>query len=98
MEKEEEILELCRENNKILRGMRRSQRLSSIFSLFYWLFIVGSMIAGYYFIQPLIEPLMNTYQQAMSGISDLGTNLNDLKNSIPSADSLNIPSGTIKTD
>lgn len=49
-----ELLELTRENNDILRSMRRTQRWSSFFSFMYWVLILGSIFGTYYYFQPTI--------------------------------------------
>lgn len=83
MDKLEEILSLTRENNKILRGMRRSQRVSSFFQFIYWLVIIGSVFGAYYYIQPMIEPFMQIIDKTMSdiqgvkdGFEGIGNNIN----------------------
>lgn len=54
-------VELAEENNRMLHAMRRSQRIAGIFRLVYWLFIIGSAVGAYYFIQPYLGSLMNLY-------------------------------------
>lgn len=83
MEKIDEVLNLTRENNKILRGMRRSQRLSSLFQMVYWLIILGIAFGAYYYIQPMIEPFLQIIDKTMSdlqGVKDslggMGDNIN----------------------
>ena len=71
-EKINKILEIVEDNNKILRGMRRSNRLSNIFRAFYWFLIIGVSIGAFYFIQPYIDAITGTY-------SDLQSNLNNVK-------------------
>ena len=65
----EETLALSKENNDILRSMRRSQRVSRILSFLYWAFIIGSAVGAYYFIQPYIDQLMGAYGGAKSNLS-----------------------------
>jgi len=69
----DKTLELAEENNKILRSMRRSQRVSSIIRFIYWVFIIGSAVGAYYFIQPYLEQIMSIY----GGASDV---INSFKN------------------
>jgi len=61
------------ENNKILRGIRRSSRFSFFFRVFYWIIILGSLLASYYAIQPYINPVKKA-------VSDLQNNLDTVKN------------------
>ena len=57
----ERTSELAEENNKILRSMRRSQRISSIIRFIYWAFIIGSAVGIYYLIQPYFTEVMEMY-------------------------------------
>lgn len=85
----DELLKLTRENNKILRGMRASQRWSSVLSTFYYILIIGSFVGAYYYLQPVIDSLMGSYQNIISAILDT-------KNSLPNTGSLNIPPETLE--
>jgi len=83
MEKLDEILNLTRENNKILRGMRRTQRWSSFLQIVYWFVILGIVFGSYYYIQPMIEPFLQIIDKTMSdfqGVKDslggIGENIN----------------------
>ena len=53
---ERELLEksvaLAEENNGMLRAMRRSQRMATIFRVIYWALIIASAIGALYFLQP----------------------------------------------
>ena len=61
----DELLELTKENNKILHGMRRTQRFSSFFTLVYWAVILGSIFGTYYYFQPTIQKYVKTIQTSM---------------------------------
>ena len=61
-DKIDELLELTRENNKILRSMHRRMLWSQVFTYFYWLVILGVAGSAYYFLQPYAEKYMHTYQ------------------------------------
>ncbi|MDO8572937.1 MAG: hypothetical protein Q7S11_04205 [bacterium] len=80
----EENLEISRENNKILRSMRSASRWGSVFRIFYWVIIVGSMLGAYYYFQPFIQVLEKQYQMGASFFSQLqkeGTSINQYFNS-----------------
>ena len=72
---EKELLErtyrLAEENNQILKGMRRSQRIGSAIRFLYWLLIIGLTIAGFYFAQTYVQNLTST----LFGDEKSGTNL-----------------------
>ena len=57
----EETLRLGQENNQMLRSIRRSLRISRIVRLVYWVFIIGSAIGAYYFVQPHLDQVMEIY-------------------------------------
>ncbi len=47
-----ELLELTKENNMMLRSMRRLQRWTSAFKVVYWLVLIGVAAGAFYFLQP----------------------------------------------
>ena len=61
---------LAEENNDILRKLQRSMRFQRIASIVYWLFILGSLAGVYYFIQPYIQSITDTYGGAKSSFSN----------------------------
>ena len=66
----EKSLELEKENNALLRSIKRSMRISSVMSALYWVFIVGSAVGAYYLIQPYIEGITGAYGGANTSFSD----------------------------
>jgi hypothetical protein len=67
-EKLDELLDLTRENNKILRKMHRAQLWSGIFRFIYWAAIIGTSIGLWYYFQPTIDEYMSTYQKLMGRV------------------------------
>jgi len=67
----QELLELTRENNKILKSMRRHQRWASVIHALYWLAIIGLSFGSYYLIQPYLESILQTYTTIQDGISNI---------------------------
>lgn len=85
--KVDELLELTRENNKILRSMRRTQRWSSLFTVVYWMIILGSIFGVYYYFQPTIQKYLKTFQTSIgiiqkfeSAAGSIPTDLQTAKN------------------
>ena len=72
----EETLELARENNKILRGIRRSQRIASFMSLLYWVVVIGVAIGAFYYLQPYVD-------QAQKFWHDTGMTIDKFKGMMP---------------
>jgi len=64
-------LEISKENNKILKDMRSSARWGSFFRFIYWILILTIMFGTYYFIQPVLEGLISSYQGLVSGMDNL---------------------------
>ncbi len=61
----EKTLEYTRENNKMLRAMRRSIRFSSFLRVAYWLIIIGLGIGLYQYLQPFLEEFKDIFNQAV---------------------------------
>jgi len=51
----EETHSLAQENNRMLHSLRRSMIFSRVLSFVYWIFIIGSLIGVFYFIQPYVD-------------------------------------------
>ena len=67
----EKILELTEENNKILRKMRRGIFWGRVFHVIYWVIIIGISIGAYYYIQPLIENMLQLFGTTKDGLQNL---------------------------
>lgn len=63
--------ELSEENNKILRSIRRSNRLSSFFRIIYWVLIIGISIGAYYYIQPYVDAMIKSYRSVQDDINSV---------------------------
>ncbi len=70
---------LAEDNNKILHAMRRSMRVSRIFNIIYWIFIIGSAIGAYYFIQPYLEKLYSIYDGAQNSLDSFNQTIDNFK-------------------
>ncbi len=67
----DENLAISKESLKILKGIRRGNRLAIAFKIFYWLIIIGALAGSYYFLEPYIKQglgIINQAQQAISGV------------------------------
>ena len=57
-----ELLELTRDNNKLLRKMRRHAIFGNVTRMIYWAIILGVPVAlYYYYIQPHTGQIVDTY-------------------------------------
>lgn len=55
----EKLIKIAEENNEILKGIRRSNRISLLVKSVYWFVIIGLSIGALYFIQPYIDFMGN---------------------------------------
>ncbi|TAL49539.1 hypothetical protein EPN83_00110 [Patescibacteria group bacterium] len=65
-------LELAEENNKMLKKLIRGARWARIVRFIYILIIVGSAVGIFYYIQPYLNQLVETYGSFKEGINSLG--------------------------
>ena len=56
-EKLDELLVLTKENNQMLHKMRRIQRWSTAFKVFYWIIIIGVTAGAFIFLQPYVDQI-----------------------------------------
>ncbi len=56
-------LELAEENNKILSKLYRGMQLRRIFTVLYWIVIIGVAVGAFYFIQPYFEQFSSIFQR-----------------------------------
>jgi len=77
---EKELLEetagLARENNKILRSLRRSARVGQIIRVAYWVILIGASVGAYYYIQPYLEQLLGVYTGLQNGVGNINSFFN----------------------
>lgn len=76
-------LELTKENNRLLRKMRRSAIIGNVLRIIWWSILVGApIILYYYFLQPYVDQFSETYQGVQSGVKNL-QNVGDKLPSFP---------------
>jgi len=70
-DKIDELLELTRENNKILRSMHRRFVWGQIMTVLYWMIILGVAGWAYVYLQPYLQQYLNVYQNVLSVLTGL---------------------------
>lgn len=55
---------LCADTNRIVHGMRRSQRWNSFVSFLRWGVLIALAVASYVYIQPYIQQATTAYNSA----------------------------------
>ncbi|MEK6847480.1 MAG: hypothetical protein AABY16_04920 [Nanoarchaeota archaeon] len=73
-------LEIAEENNKILKDLQSTARWSRFFFLVKWLVVIGITFGTYYFIQPYLNQILETY----SGLKVQVDNLQKAGDGFPS--------------
>ncbi len=74
------IEEKLEKNTEILSRIRRVQKNSQLFKIFYWTIILLATFGAFYYIQPYLNQLLETYtgvqdsqQQMQNSFSDIGS-------------------------
>ena len=67
------IYKLERENNEMLRKLRRGQKSARIFRILYWIIFLGSILGAYYFIEPYLQQFGSLYSDSAKIFNSFGT-------------------------
>ncbi len=67
----EKTYEMVEENNHILKSIRRANRWSAFFRIFYWIIIIGASIGVFYFLQPYVDTVFNAYQTLQGNLTKI---------------------------
>ena len=67
----EETYSLTKENNSMLRSIRRGQFFSSVFKVIYWAVIIFASYGAYKYAEPYIQKFSQIYQDSNSAITQL---------------------------
>ena len=59
----QEILEISRENNQLLKGVHRRARWSMFFWIARWVIVVGILFGAYYYVEPYVQKVTDTYHK-----------------------------------
>ena len=82
--KEKDILEktyqLEKENNRILKGIRNTNRWTIFFKIIYWTLIILVAVGAFYFVQPYVDSFLNTYQNLTGDLGGIKSMLNKVTN------------------
>lgn len=62
-----ETLELVKDNNSMLHKMRRAQVVGNTISIIKWVAVIAITLGTYYYLQPMMNQLLEVY----SGLGDL---------------------------
>jgi len=68
-------LELSEENNKMLKKLVRVARWNRVLRIIYLVIIIGSAVGIYYFTQPYLDQVLETYSGFKQNLSSFQNNL-----------------------
>jgi len=74
---------LAVENNHILHSLRRSDRLSLVFRIFYWVVILVVSFGSYVVIQPFLKSFINASAMSQTGPLEASQAINQIKAMLP---------------
>ncbi len=67
-----ETHKLAKENNRLIRAMRRDAFFGLIFKLIFWAIILGlPVILYFYFLQPYIDQVVNVYGEVQEDVGQI---------------------------
>ena len=78
-------IKLAEENNKMLRGLRRSNRVSIFFRVIYWVIIIGTAFGAYYAIQPKVQPYLDVIIRSYGGMKETVDSIKKVTDKLPVA-------------
>lgn len=64
-----EDLEIARESKKLLNELVRHQKLATWLNVIKWIVVIGTALGALYYVQPILENLLGTYNELLSGVS-----------------------------
>lgn len=82
----EENLSISKENNKLLLGMRRGQKIAFWMRVFYFLVVTGFIFGAFYVVAPFLKSTLEIYQNlphTLPDIFDYVPYLKDIKDALP---------------
>ena len=60
----EETYKIEKDNNEMLHVLYKNMIWGRVFTIFYWILILGIMIGSVYFAQPYVAKIIKVYNQA----------------------------------
>jgi len=73
-QKIEEIRVLERENNDMLRSIKRALVLGQVFGVVRWVIIIGGTIGVFYYFEPVFSQLLSTYSDLLGTLGSVPGN------------------------
>lgn len=92
-EKLDAIYEMTKENNIILRTIRRQHYFSNFLSSLYWIMVIGFIGGAYYFIKPILSVFIGNTGK----VEETMTQFNQIRSQLPETKLINQILNSIKS-
>ena len=79
----EKNLALSQDNNRMLRSLRRANRLAFIWRIVYIAFFVGGAIFVYSYVKPYLEQARGTYESLIETQTEISEGFGSFKDFLP---------------
>lgn len=76
----QEILELSRENNHLLKGVHNRARWGMFFWIVRWVIVIGILFGAYYYVEPYVQKITDTYQKTSDTIKQFQSTADKVTN------------------
>jgi len=76
----EKNLALSQDNNRMLRGIRFTNRLHLVWTIFYLAFIIGGLLVAFNFLAPYIQTAQKTYESVLETNTKVNGGFDSVKN------------------
>jgi len=76
----QEILELTRENNHLLKGVHSRARWGMFFWILRWAIVLGIIFGAYYYVEPFVQSASDTYHRTTDSLRRLQTTGDNITN------------------
>lgn len=73
-----EALSLAKDNNQLLKKIRRNGMWGNIWRIAYWVIILGLSFGAYYFIQPYVDQFGDIYSGFKGDVNTVQKTTNNL--------------------
>ncbi len=67
----EETREIVERNNELLQSIERTMFWRRVFTVFYWVVIIGIAIGLFYFLEPYADRVIDAYNQLQGQVETL---------------------------
>ena len=75
-----ETYDLEKENNRLLKNLRNTNRWTVFFRVVYWTVIIGVAVGAFYYIQPYVNNILSAYENVQNDLMNVKSVVNKVSN------------------